>query len=392
MKPVVVPEGASLPHSIAACLASILETEDVPIPPADHPEPWTVWRVWLAERGLGLVGIRDPQAFNWPGPWIAVLRGERAAVAYGSPPGLAWTPVGGEFADVVEGYVVAPHDVDLWTPRERPRTRTEGRVEGLVLAPDAEAPVTLVEHAVAHAGRGLEGDRYFDDRGTFSNRHSLGHDLTLIEAEACDGVIAPEQARRNVITRGIDLNGLVGRRFRVGEVECIGRRLCEPCALLERLTEPGILRALVHIGGLRADILSDGTIRVGDTVTSGRGGDLRWLASFASPSSRQSAGALVVAAAPAASRRSPRGPCAPSRRCRPPRWRPAPPRNGPRAASHSRRAAASMARKRSAEPQHVAIPIMTLRAAMGEDRVVEHRRPVACPRAARRPRPAGRSC
>ena len=74
-------------------------------------------------------------------------------------------------------------------------------------------------------------------------------------------------ARRNVVTRGIDLNALVGRRFRVGEVECLGQRLCEPCAHLQRLTAPGTLRALVHRGGLRADVLTDGTIRVGDAVT-----------------------------------------------------------------------------------------------------------------------------
>ena len=78
--------------------------------------------------------------------------------------------------------------------------------------------------------------------------------------------LAPGEARRNVVTRGIDLNALVGRRFRVGDAECVGRRLCEPCAHLQRLTHPGILRDLVHRGGLRADILEGGAIRVGDTV------------------------------------------------------------------------------------------------------------------------------
>ena len=78
--------------------------------------------------------------------------------------------------------------------------------------------------------------------------------------------LAPGEARRNVVTRGIDLNALVGRRFRVGEAECVGRRLCEPCAHLQRLTHPGILRDLVHRGGLRADILAGGAIRVGDAV------------------------------------------------------------------------------------------------------------------------------
>ena len=127
--------------------------------------------------------------------------------------------------------------------------------------------MALVDDAAAHAGRGLEGDRYFDGAGTFSNPHSDGHDLTLIEAEVVDALgLPPAEARRNVVTRGIDLNALVGRRFRVGETECVGRRLCEPCAQLQRLTHDGILRDLVHRGGLRADILSGGTIRTGDEV------------------------------------------------------------------------------------------------------------------------------
>ena len=134
-----------------------------------------------------------------------------------------------------------------------------------------------VGSAAARADRGLEGDRYFDKRGTFSNVHGRGYDLTLIEAEVLDdlelpkGRLAPEEARRNVLTRGIDLNALVGRPFTIGGVRCLGQRLCEPCAHLERLTaeagKPGTLRALIHKGGLRADVLSDGEIRVGDEIT-----------------------------------------------------------------------------------------------------------------------------
>ena len=75
-----------------------------------------------------------------------------------------------------------------------------------------------------------------------------------------------EDARRNLVTSGISLNALVGRRFRVGTVECVGRRLAEPCAHLERLVRPGLLRPLVHRGGLRADILSAGAIAVGDEI------------------------------------------------------------------------------------------------------------------------------
>ena len=259
-----------LTRSVAACLAAILEldTDEVPAPDARHPEPWTAWRVWLARRGLGLVPIRDPRAFAWPGPWIALLRDGTAAVAYGSPPGgLAWAPLGGSFEDIEGGYVIAPHDAALWAPQDTAGTRTDGRVEAIAVAAAAEAPMALVDQAMAHAGQGLEGDRYVEGKGTFSNPYSRGHDLTLIEAEVVDDLdVAPEVARRNIVTRGIDLSALVGRRFRVGEAECEGQRLCEPCAHLQRLTEPRLLRDLVHRGGLRADIVSGGVIRVGDPV------------------------------------------------------------------------------------------------------------------------------
>jgi hypothetical protein len=264
---------ASLPaltRAVAACLAAILEieTEEVPAPPAGHPEPWTAWRVWLARRGLGLVPVRDAREFAWPGPWIALLRGDRATVAYGSPPGgLAWAPLGGGFEDVEGGYVIAPFDAALWAPPPPAAARTAGTVEAIAVAPAAKAPMVLVAEAAARSGRGLAGDRYADGRGTFSNPYSRGHDLTLIEGEVVDELrLDPAAARRNVVTRGIDLNALVGRRFRVGDVEVEGQRLCEPCAHLQRLTEPAILRALVHRGGLRADLLSDGVIRVGDPI------------------------------------------------------------------------------------------------------------------------------
>jgi hypothetical protein len=284
MRTAPVPDGELpvLSASVAACIASILELETaaVPAPAAGHPEPWTVWRGWLGERGLGLVPVREPRSFGWPGPWIALLRSEAdtdlvATVAFGTPPGVVWSPLRepATFEAVEAGYVLAPADVALWAPQQAPaHLRSPGHVEALALAGDAEAPMRLVEHATARAGRGLEGDRYFDGRGTFSNRYAAGNDLTLIEGEALDdlvlasGRLAPEEARRNVVTRGIDLNALVGARFRVGAVECAGRRLCEPCAHLQRLTEPGTLRGLVHRGGLRADVLSDGVIRVGDRV------------------------------------------------------------------------------------------------------------------------------
>ena len=152
------------------------------------------------------------------------------------------------------------------------RRAAAGRVELLALAEAAEQPMLVVAQAQARAGRGLQGDRYFDARGTFSDPHGSGNDLTLIEAEVLEALtlperaLAPEEARRNIVTRGVDLNALVGRHFTVGDVRCIGRRLCEPCAHLQRLTTPGTLRAFVHRGGLRADVLTDGVIHVGDAI------------------------------------------------------------------------------------------------------------------------------
>jgi len=272
-------------RSVAACLAAILELDasGVPVPGERHPQPWTVWRQWLGQRRLGLVPIADPANFDWPGPWLAMVRaadgeGCVGAVAFGAPPGLAWSPLGGpETFDAVEaGYVIAPADVALWGPAVDVAARSPGTVEAIVIAPEAEVAMHQVDRAVARAGRGLEGDRYFDERGTFSNVLGRGYDLTLIEAEALDtldlasGRLTPEQARRNIVTRGIGLNALVGERFRVGDVECFAQRLCEPCAHLERLTaatgRPGTLRALIHKGGLRADVLNDGEIRVGDEI------------------------------------------------------------------------------------------------------------------------------
>jgi hypothetical protein len=273
-------------RSVVACLASILELDvvEVPVPDEQHPEPWTVWRNWLAQRALGLVPVAEPAGFNWPGPWLALLRaadggGSVGAVAFGAPPGVAWHPLGGpETFEAVElGYVIAPADVALWAPSQHATERRIGSVEAIVVAPQAEAMMVKVQRATARAGCGLEGDRYFHRRGTFSNAHARGHDLTLIEAEVLDalrlpgGQLAAEEARRNVVTRSIDLNALVGQRFRIGDVECFGQRLCEPCAHLERLTrqagKPGALRALVHKGGLRADVLTDGEIHVGSAIS-----------------------------------------------------------------------------------------------------------------------------
>ena len=133
-------------------------------------------------------------------------------------------------------------------------------VEAINIGPsDALGPVGSVR---AIAGRGLEGDRHFFAEGAGS-----GEALTLIEAEVLEDVgLTGPQARRQVVVRGVRVNDLVGKRFRIGEVECVGVELCEPCRHLQSLTRPGIIKVLVHRGGLRADILSGGTISVGDRL------------------------------------------------------------------------------------------------------------------------------
>ena len=149
-----------------------------------------------------------------------------------------------------------------------------GTVEAIHIAPAAGEPMDAVDAVEAVDGRGLSGDRYFSEAGTFSGVEGTGRDLTLVEAEAIEAIereadiaLGPGEHRRNVTTRGVALNHLVGERFRVGEVVCAGRRLCEPCSHLESLTGEAVIDALLHRGGLRADVVSGGTIAVGDDVT-----------------------------------------------------------------------------------------------------------------------------
>jgi hypothetical protein len=230
------------------------------------------FKQWLAERNLGLVPIADAATFSWPGHWLARVRtggGDHAVVMFGSPSGALHDPAGALAGGgtIEEGWLVAR--LDLRLPIDEPWGSEPGVgvVEGLLVAPDAEAPLARRASVEAIAGRGLEGDRYAGGRGTFS-APGRGYELTLVESEVLDSLdLSWEEARRNVVTRGIALNALVGRRFAIGSVECVGRRLAEPCSHLERLSRTGILRPLVHRAGLRADILAGGTIAVGDTIT-----------------------------------------------------------------------------------------------------------------------------
>ena len=135
--------------------------------------------------------------------------------------------------------------------------------------------MVAVHEVRAEPGRGLEGDRYAEHAGTYSDTPGSGRQVTLVASEALEqaereqGVrLAPGESRRNITTRGVDLNALVEREFRVGDVVLRGTRLCEPCEYLQGLTgQDGLLKALVHRGGLRCDIVRGGTIHVGDEIS-----------------------------------------------------------------------------------------------------------------------------
>lgn len=273
--------------SFLACVATILEMpfEALPTPRDDEDAAsgWTVSR-WLGGLSVGLVPVANASSFDWPGPWIARVRppgarDRRSVVMYGVPAGVVWDPVGDDAELqrewIEDGFLVAALDVALARPRRLEAPAEPGAIEELWVAPEAGAPGESRQSVSALPGRGLDGDRHVTGNGTFPSGVA-GSALTLIEAEVCESFDPPLKAdehRRNVVTRGIELNRLVGVEFTIGSVRCRGMRLCEPCTVVQRHAGRPVLRALVHRGGLRADILDAGEIHVGD--------ELRALASHA---------------------------------------------------------------------------------------------------------------
>lgn len=144
---------------------------------------------------------------------------------------------------------------------------TQGTVSAIYIGIEKAGPLTSVETVRAVSGHGIQGDRYFKEAPAPDT------EITLIEAEAIEAAARDQklrlqewECRRNVVTRNVALNHLVGREFRIGGVALKGLRLCEPCGHLEKMTQPGVIGALAHRGGLRAQILIDGDIHVGDAV------------------------------------------------------------------------------------------------------------------------------
>lgn len=141
------------------------------------------------------------------------------------------------------------------------------------VAPDESGPMQSVAEVRAVAGMGLEGDRYFNVVAKDGKKEKTGRHATLIESEALTALerdyqltLRADQSRRNILTRGVALNHLVGREFRIGEAVFRGIRLCEPCRHLEKLSGLSVMRGLLHRGGLRAEIVQDGLIRAGDAI------------------------------------------------------------------------------------------------------------------------------
>ena len=149
-----------------------------------------------------------------------------------------------------------------------------GIVAGIYIAPAHGELTEFVEHVHVIPGKGIEGDRYFNQTGIIDPHSKPGRELTLIEIETIEAIcheygmqITPDQTRRNIVTRGVSLNDLVGHFFSIGNIQLSGIRLCEPCYYLANRTDPRILHAMAHRGGLRAEIISDGIIYLNDIIS-----------------------------------------------------------------------------------------------------------------------------
>jgi len=149
-----------------------------------------------------------------------------------------------------------------------------GELVGIYVAPVEGEPMEVRGEARLIENVGIDGDRYATSAGKFSRDRRGGRQVTLIEREAVESAAREHdleldvaETRRNLVTAGVPLNHLVGRDFRIGDVVLRGVRVAEPCAYLEDLVgRDGLRTALVHRGGLRADVVAGGVVRSGDVV------------------------------------------------------------------------------------------------------------------------------
>jgi MOSC domain-containing protein YiiM len=150
-----------------------------------------------------------------------------------------------------------------------------GHVEAICIAPAAEAPMSALSEVEALAGVGLNGDRYARGVGYYSPRPTDpgAREVTMLEGEVLDWlaaehgvVLSPTEHRRNLTTRGVRLEPLIGKRFAVGDVVLEGVRDCPPCEHLEQVTAKRVMRLLLDRAGIRARVVRGGTMRIGDAV------------------------------------------------------------------------------------------------------------------------------
>lgn len=146
-----------------------------------------------------------------------------------------------------------------------------GKVEGIFIASEERGPIQSVDTVNAVAGRGLEGDRYFKAGDALNSEPT--EEITLFESEAIekanaetDIAVEPQDMRRNVMTSGLDLVALIGKRLRIGEVEVEAMEDNPPCRYLTELTGKDLLKPLIRKGGVRGRIVTSGTISSGDTI------------------------------------------------------------------------------------------------------------------------------
>lgn len=150
----------------------------------------------------------------------------------------------------------------------------DAKVIAIYVAPERRKPMEARDSVRAVPNVGIEGDHRWDPTGELAKKKGPGREITLIEVEAIEAVfrdyeiqLGADQTRRNVLTRGVALNHLIGKEFRIGTIRLVGVELCEPCSSLESMTQKGVKAALVHRGGIRCRILDEGTLRVGDAIT-----------------------------------------------------------------------------------------------------------------------------
>jgi hypothetical protein len=253
--------GVRLAATFTELVASLTghSVAELPAPEASGSEWRAVLRLWLAQYGCGLVPVAQPHTFSWAGHWLGIVDAPEegtdavAVLLFGTPSAVIASPAApallGKAVDELrwqEAFVLAPLQPLQASRRHAPSLA--GEVVGLYRAEVKTGPMQAVPVATALAGRGLVGDRYAAKAGTFTptSEKLRGYDLTLIDGAVLDRLtladgshLTPEEARRNVVTRGIDLNALVGREFRIGAVRAFGQRLCEPCVHLQRLTRRG---------------------------------------------------------------------------------------------------------------------------------------------------------